>query len=155
MPRRKPTIMSGVPAPVRNTGPLDDLETCLRLLCTGPKPLAVDGRRLGHGLPHRMIPLHELASVLMHPSAGYQAREAAWRLLVTRARTGGDRWVVGAAGVALPGLRVAAARLARATSRADVQADLLEGFVRELATVDITRPGICARLCNAAHTHAR
>lgn len=43
------------PALVRRTAPLDDLETTLRLLCTGPKPLAVNGRTLGHGLPRRMI----------------------------------------------------------------------------------------------------
>jgi hypothetical protein len=107
-----------VPALVRGKTPLDDLEISLRLLCTGPKPLAVNGRRLGHGLPRRMIPLHELASVLMHPATGFQAREAAWRLLVTNARTGDEKWIVGAVGVALPGLRRAAGRLARATSRA-------------------------------------
>ncbi|BCB83664.1 hypothetical protein Psuf_009770 [Phytohabitans suffuscus] len=45
-----------VPALVRRTLPLDELETTLRLLCTGPKPFAVDGRKLGHGLPRRMIP---------------------------------------------------------------------------------------------------
>jgi hypothetical protein len=144
-----------VPALVRRALPLDDLETTLRLLCTGPKPLAVDGRTLGHGLPRRMITLHELASVLMHPSTSHDAREAAWRLLVTRVRTGQDNAVIGACGVALPGLRKAAGRLARAASRYDVQADLLEGFIKELATVDITKPGICGRLCNAAHSTAR
>jgi len=159
MPHRTRTAASSnggpVPALVRRSAPLDDLETTLRLLCTGPKPLAVNGRKLGHGLPRRMITLHELASVLMHPATGHDAREAVWRLLVTRARTGEDNWVIGACGVALPGLRKAAGRLARATSRSDVQADLLLGFIKELSTVDINSPGICARLCNAAHSAAR
>jgi hypothetical protein len=57
--------------------------------------------------------------------------------------------------VALPGLRRAAGRLARATSRTDVQLDLLEGFTKELATVELDSPRICARLCNAAYTAAR
>jgi len=159
MPHHTPTgpRRDGVTAPalVRGKTPLDDLEISLRLLCTGPEPLAVDGRRLGHGLPRRPIPLHELASVLMHPATGFEAREAAWRLLVTNARTGDDKWVVGAVGVALPGLRRAAGRLARATSRTDVQLDLLEGFTKELATVDLDSPRICARLCNAAYVAAR
>jgi hypothetical protein len=159
MPHPTPTgrRRSGVAAPalVRGKTPLDDLDISLRLLCTGSKPLAVDGRRLGHGLPRRMIPLHELASVLMHPSTSFQAREAAWRLLVTNARTGDDKWIVGAVGVALPGLRRAAGRLARATSRTDVQLNLLEAFTAELATVDLDTPRICARLCNAAYVAAR
>jgi hypothetical protein len=159
MPHRPRTAAPSNGGPVaallRRTAPLDDLETTLRLLCTGPKPLAVNGRTLGHGLPRRMIPLHELASVLMHPATGHDAREAAWRLLVTRVRTGQDNAVIGACGVALPGLRKAAGRLARATSRNDMQADLLEGFIKELPMVDTTRPGICGRLCNAAHCAAR
>ena len=143
------------PAAVAGRSPLDTLEISFRLLCTGPQPLAVDGRRFGYGLPRRTIPLVELAAVLHHPSVSYDARHAAWRHLVDRARTGGPAWVVGAAGVALPGLRRAAGRLARAASRADVEADLLAGFLAALRTVDVTRPGICGRLCNAGYVAAR
>lgn len=102
-----------------------------------------------------MIPPHELAALLMHPATGFQARDAAWRLLVHRARTGGGRWTVGAVGVAMPGLRRAAGRLSRSTSSADVQLDLLEGFIRALSTVNVEQPRICARLCNAAYVTAR
>jgi hypothetical protein len=142
-------------ARLRHAGtPLDQLEMTLRLLCTGPNPLAVDGRRLGHGLPRRRIALDELAAVLAHPSTSQAAKRAVWALLVTRARGGEPGWVVGTAGVALPGLRRAAARLPQA-DRADVEADLLEGFLTALATVETNRPGICGRLCNAAHALAR
>jgi len=74
---------------VRGTSALDVAEATFRLLATGPGALSVDGRRLGHGLPRRPIPLGELASVLMHPSTGFAARDAAWRLLVERARVDG------------------------------------------------------------------
>jgi hypothetical protein len=131
------------------------LEVTLRLLCVGPKPPAVDGRRVGCGLPRRHIRLDELASVLAHPSCGHEAKRQVWSLLVTRARAGEPTWVVGAAGVALPGLRRAAGRLSRTTSRADVEADLLEGFLAALPEVDLDRAGICGRLVNAAHTRAR
>jgi hypothetical protein len=134
---------------------LDEVAAALRLLCEGPKPLAVDGRRLGGGLPRRWIRLDELSSVLAHPSCRHEARRRAWAQLVGRARDGEPAWVVGAVGVALPGLRRAAARLAPLPSRADVEADLLEGFLAALAGVDVDRPGVCARLVNAAQTRAR
>ena len=143
-PRSRPAGDAAVPALVRGATPLDSLDVTLRLLCTGPQPLAVDGRTLGHGLPRRMIPLHELAALLMHPATSFQARDAAWRLLVRRARDDGGRWAVGAVGVALPGLRRAAGRLSRSTSSTDVQLDLLEGFTQALFTVDLEQPRICA-----------
>lgn len=154
-PRSRPAEQVAVPALVRGAAPLDSLDGTLRLLCTGPQPLAVDGRSLGHGLPPRMIALHELAALLMHPATSFQARDAAWRLLVHLARKHGGRWTVGAVGVALPGLRRAAGRLSRSTSSTDVQADLLEGFIQALPTVNLEQPRICARLCNAAYVTAR
>lgn len=141
--------------PTAGRSPLEEVAATVRLLCTGPGPLAVDGRKLGCGLPRRMIRLDELASVLAHPSCGHEARHRVWALLVDRARTEGPAWVVGVVAVALPGLRRAAARLAHSHNRADVEADLLVGFLGALPQVDVTRPGVCARLINAGQTHAR
>jgi hypothetical protein len=143
------------PKLVGGRSPFDEVAATLRLLCEGPQPLAVDGRRLRCGLPRRLIRVDELASVLAHPSCGHEARRRAWALLVARARAGDPAWVVGAVGVALPGLRRAAARLAHAPSRVDVEADLLVGFLAALPGVDTDRPGVCARLVNAAQTRAR
>lgn len=135
--------------------PLEQLEVTLRLLCAGPQPPAVDGRRIGCGLPRRRIRLDELASVLAHPSCGQEAKRRVWALLIEHARSGEPVWVVGAAGVALPGLRRAAGRLARTGRRDDIEADLLEGFLAAVGGVDTSRAGICGRLVNAAHTQAR
>jgi hypothetical protein len=135
--------------------PLEQLEVTLRLLCAGPQPPAVDGRRIGCGLPRRRIRLDELAAVLAHPACGQEAKRRVWALLIERARSGEPAWVVGAAGVALPGLRRAGGRLARTGRREDVEADLLEGFLAAVGEVDTSRAGICGRLVNAAHTHAR
>lgn len=150
-PSRRPLS----PSLVSGSAPLDVAEAALRLLTTGPSPLSVDGRSLEYGLPRRPIPLGELASVLMHPSTSFAARDAAWRLLVGRARTDGPAWVVGAVGVALPGLRMAASRLARISGGGDAQAELLAGFVHALGTVDVDAPRVCPRLCNAAYIAAR
>ncbi|MFG1924357.1 hypothetical protein [Cryptosporangium sp. NPDC048952] len=134
--------------------PFDIAETALRLLCEGPSPLAVSGRALGHGLPRRPIRLTELAAILMHPSASFPARDAVWRLLVTRSRTDGPAWVVGATGVALPGLRAVAGRLGR-PGDPDVQAEVLAGFLAALRTLDLSTPKVCPRLCNSAQSAAR
>ncbi len=133
---------------------LDAIEIRFRLAGAGPSPLSVDGRRLGHGLPRRRIPLPELASILMHPSTSYPASDQAWRLLVTQARTGQAKWVVGAVGVALPGLRHAAHRLSR-TFTGDAQAEVLTGFLTALPTIELDPPRVAQRLCSAAFTAAR
>ncbi len=139
------------------SGHLQAAMITFELLTTGPNPLSVDGRELGHGLPRRMIPLDELASVLMHPSTSHAASDAAWRLLVHRARTGTPAWVVGAVGVAAPGLWNAVKRLGRPSDadHTDVQALVLEGFLQALLTVDPAKPGVCPYLCRRAHNLAR
>jgi hypothetical protein len=155
--RARPTLpTAGTPTPhlVRGDAPLDVAETTFRLLTMGPEPLSLDGAEIGHGLPARPIPLHELAAILMHPSCSYAASDTAWRQLIARARTAGPAWVVGAVGVALPGLRAAAKRLSGAHT-GDVQAELLVGFLTALQQVKPAPPRVAQRLCSAAFVTAR
>jgi DNA-directed RNA polymerase specialized sigma24 family protein len=93
----------------------------------------------------------------MHPSTSHAASDAAWRLLVHRARTGTPAWVIGAVGVAAPGLWNAVKRLGRPSDadHTDVQALVLEGFLQALLTVDPAKPGVCPYLCRRAHNLAR
>ncbi|MGC9667414.1 hypothetical protein ACNTMW_12765 [Planosporangium sp. 12N6] len=133
--------------------PFDVAATAFRLLTTGPDPLSIDGAALGGGLPRRRIALSELAAILMHPSCGYAASDRAWRLLIERARTDGSAWVVGAVGVALPGLRQAAYRLRGFSG--DVQAELLTAFVAALREVKVGGPRVVQRLLSATFTAAR
>lgn len=146
---------AGVDAPrlVLGEQPFDVAATALRLLTTGPEPLSVDGTALGGGLPRRRIVLSELASILMHPSCGHTTSDQVWRLLIERARTDGPAWVVGAVGVALPGLRQAAYRLRHYSG--DVQAELLTGFVAALRTVNPSGARVVQRLLSTAFTAAR
>ena len=139
---------------VHGDAPLDVAETTFRLLTTGPGSLSVDGAVLGHGLPRRSIVLRELASILMHPSCDFAASDVAWRLLVDQARTAGPAWVIGAVGVALPGLRSASWRLNR-TFTGDVQAELLAAFITTLTCLNIAEPRVAQRLCSTALVAAR
>jgi hypothetical protein len=113
------------------------LESAFRLLTSGPDPLSLDGRLVGHGLPPRLIPLDELRGMLLHPSVGFAARDAAVAELAHRARGGGAA-MVGLAGVLLPGLRRLTTPLARACpgKAADLEAAVLSGLVEEVATFD-------------------
>jgi len=108
--------------------PFDTLETCFRLLTEGPGPLALDGRHVGHGLPARPIPLVELRVLLQHPTATSDLQHAALRELVHLATQQHDRWMVGVAGVLLPGLRRIAGSIPAIDQRvaSHVEADLLE-----------------------------
>lgn len=139
-------------------GPLEVLDAAFTALVSGPEPLSLDGAALGHGLPRRVVPLGELKAVLLHPSTGYPAREAAWAELVTRARGCGPAWVVGAAGVALPGLRRVAARLAAdypGTEVAECDAEVLTGFLEALHRIDTATGHLPGRLCWAAYRAGR
>ncbi|MFA1550748.1 hypothetical protein [Actinomadura chokoriensis] len=124
-------------------------ERSFRLLTTGPNPLALDGRTVGHGLPARAIDLSELRTLLLETSASDELKDAAWRELVRRSRSGDPAWVVGCVGVAMPGLKSTAARVIRySPSRLvdDIVSELLTEFVAQLARIDIERPHIAARL---------
>jgi hypothetical protein len=131
-----------MPHPAPAPSPLDVLETAFRLLTTGPAPLALDGAALDHGLPARPIALDELRSILLHPSTGFAARDAALAELVGRAQSRGGAWTVGLAGVLLPGLRRAAGHLAREFpgDTADIDAEVLTGFLETLAKLHL-HPG--------------
>jgi hypothetical protein len=113
------------------------LESAFRLLTSGPDPLSLDGRLVGHGLPPRLIPLDELQGMLLHPSVPFAARDAAVAELARRARGGGAA-MVGLAGVLLPGLRRLTTPLARACpgKAADLEAAVLSGLVEAVATFD-------------------
>ncbi|SBT54301.1 hypothetical protein [Micromonospora narathiwatensis] len=146
--------LAGHPGSRPGAALLGAIDYRFRLCGEGPQPQAVDGRQLGHGLPRRRIALTELSAILMHPSCGAAAQDAAWRLLVVRARTGEDRWVVGAIGVALPGLRHRAHLLSKLSS-GDLHAALVEAFLKALNTVELDQPGIVNALLNAAFSGAR
>jgi transposase len=132
--------------------PIQVADDAFALLCAGPEPLVVDGAAIGHGLPAKSVPLDVVRDVVTNRAAPVELRDALWRLLVQRARTGGSAWVVGAVGVAVPGLRSAAGRLVRGRhlDRDDLDAQVIAGFLQALREVDTDRPRVWSRLYWAA-----
>jgi hypothetical protein len=139
----------------RVLSPLDSADAAFRALTTGPQPLALNAAALAPGLPDRLVPLDELRALLLHPATGARARNKVWAELVRRARSGSPAWVVGLVGVALPGLRRAAATLSGGYhgDPADLQVEVLTGFLaamRGLDPGDLDQVPLASRLCWAA-----
>lgn len=137
--------------------PLDMLEASLRLLCAGPRPLALDGRELGPPFPRRPIPLTELTGMLLHPATPYLARDRAARALLRRAQHHGGDWTVGLIGVLLPGLRAALGPMARAYPSAaeELEADALVELVEVIRDFDASSERVASRLLWRAAQRAR
>lgn len=163
MPTRPPTSRAcptaGAPPARRMPGVFDAVQTAFDDLAAD-RTLTLDGAQLGHGLPARPIPLAELRSLLLHPSVGYPARDAAWTALVRRAQTGAPAWDLAVVGMLLPGLRRAAGRLVRHYAGVwidpvDVDADVLRGLLDALTDFDPAPGRIAGRLLGAAFTAGR
>lgn len=140
-----------------DTSFLDALEQAFRLLVTGPAPLAIDGREIHPELPARAIPLDELRGVLLARSTSFPARNAALAALIRRAQQERGAWVVGLAGVLLPGLRRIAGRLVVdfPGDSADIDAEVLAGFLEALEQVAPAGEHLAARLLWPAYRRAR
>nr|WP_042181701.1 hypothetical protein [Kibdelosporangium sp. MJ126-NF4] len=131
---------------------LDVARDSFALLVTGPRPLSVNGRRYP-GLPPRHLPLDEVRDLLLAGTCPQSTTDAVWAHLVAQARSGDPKWILGAVGAALPALISVAARLTIACpgDPADVQAEVLRGFLDALRRIDTDRPRIVLRLRWAAY----
>ena len=142
--------------PSPRPGPFDAAEMAFRLLCVGPRPLALHASRIAAGLPGRPVPLDELRVLLLHPATGAPAPATRWGRNWSAAAPGPEtrpgRW---AWPDCLPGLRRAAGSLAAAYrgDQAGLQAEILTGFlaaVRALDLNDLESVPLASRLCWAA-----
>jgi hypothetical protein len=123
------------------------------LLAAEPTSLHLNGRDYGDDLPGRPIPLGELRALLLRPATSMRTRDAVWRELIGRARRDRSTWVVVAVGMAMPGLRRAVRGLSIGFlgDTADLEAEMVRGFLEGLAIVDVEDSALCARLVRAAH----
>jgi hypothetical protein len=131
-----------------DTRPFDVLDRALGLLVCEPAPLSLDGRVVGHGLPARMIPLDVVRSLLLHPSVGFDARDAALTWLVQRAQADGGAWLVGLAGVLLPGIGRRVYPLCRAFPRLayDLEAEALAALMQAVQVWRLGQDRVATRL---------
>ncbi|MGH9127477.1 MAG: hypothetical protein ACRDY2_00570 [Acidimicrobiales bacterium] len=136
--------------------PFDTLEDAFEVLCAEPRPLVLE-RGVVAGLPARALPLTQLRAVLLHPSTGYRARNAAISVLLGRARVEGGRWTVGLAGVLVFGLRRATSGLCDVCPHkaADIEAEASAGLVAGIARTDPGRDRLAARLIWLARNRAK
>jgi hypothetical protein len=134
-----------------STSALTAAEYAFAMLTCEPAPLVFDARPVP-GLPDRIIPLDELRALLTGQPHDALTTDALWRQLAEHARQWGPAWVVGAVGVALPGLTRMAVRISRACPRHadDVDSELLAGFLHALRHAPLDPPRLWLRLCWAA-----
>jgi hypothetical protein len=132
--------------------PLAVLDRSFRLLVCEPAPLSLDGQAVGHGLPARPIALDALRSLLLHPSVDFDARDAALSWLVGRAQAEGGAWLVGLAGVLLPGIGRRVYPLCRAFPRLahDLEAEALVGLLQAVQSWRLGEDRVATRLVWAA-----
>ncbi|GAA1738483.1 hypothetical protein [Nonomuraea bangladeshensis] len=132
-----------------NDNALSAADRTFRLLVTGPDPLSVDGRSLGHNLPQRLIGLDECKELLLKPHASDELKDAVWAHLVRRSRCAGPAWMIGCVGVAMPGLKNLAARTTQGCPAHvvdDIVSEMVTYFVAQLRRIDLDRPNILPRL---------
>jgi hypothetical protein len=117
-----------------------------------PTLLYLDGAQFGDELPAGRIALPQLRDLLLAPQTSLATRDAVWRELIGRARRERRVWVVAAVGMAMPSL----VRRYRMLSgdfrgdRADLEAEIVYGFLRALYRIDVRDRALCARLVRAA-----
>ncbi|MCD0450417.1 hypothetical protein LO762_14630 [Actinocorallia sp. API 0066] len=93
--------------------------------------------------------LAELGSLLLKGGCADEVKDAVWREMVTRARTGRPEWVIGCVGLALPGLRNVVARASHKCAPGlaeDIVSEAVAEFVAQLQQIDLGRPHVVARL---------
>jgi hypothetical protein len=122
------------------------LETTFRLLVAEPQPLSLNGRTIG--LTAQSIRLWELRAILFHPATSVAVQRAALVALVGRARRRRGAWMVGLAGILLPGLRrrVACLPVGCSGNRACAGGMVLAALLDQLDAADATNEGIAEAL---------
>ncbi|WP_438290804.1 hypothetical protein [Streptomyces sp. HUAS TT7] len=137
----------------RDKSLLDSVEWSFRALEGSRHALTIDGSELGEGLPVRSIGLRELRERMLNSAPSGRLRELLWAEVAFRAQVGDQDWAVGAVWLMTPGLRKAIRRilLGGRAPYVDIEADVVEGFLTELMTVDVEAAGVPGRLWWAAY----
>lgn len=136
--------------------PLDQVEAAFKELVRGPGALCLDGRELGPDVPQRPLALDELRSCLLQAAVSFETRDRALATVVRRAHHHGEAWMLGLAGLLMPGLRSMARRLEGVShaDRAEVEAEILAAAVDAVGWLGTDQERIAARVCWRAYRRA-
>ncbi|MBS2545403.1 sigma-70 region 4 domain-containing protein [Catenulispora sp. NL8] len=139
------------------SSPFYAAECAFNRLTTGPNPLTLDGMQLGEPFPAQRLMLDAVREIVLKRSNQIAPRDAVWVELVRNVRTYGGDWTIAAVGMALPALKWLGGAYAMKYDGhpADLDGEILTGFLEHLVEVDIDRPGIMTRLRFAALRAAR
>ncbi len=102
-----------------------------------------------------LVALDRVRDLMCQPDTPLSIKNRVWSLLVGRAQRHGGAWTVGAVGVALPPLVRLATELASGdpdgrAGRAELDAEILAGFLHGLATADPAATALFPKLMRAA-----
>ncbi|WP_194916928.1 hypothetical protein [Catenulispora rubra] len=127
------------------SNPLKVVKNTFDLLCQGPLPLSLTiPADAGSQVAGKRMDLSEITGLLDDSNTETATRNAIWAQLVRESRGEDSSWVVVACALAYPALRSKARTLSRCFpgDPADIAAEVLEGFLIALRTVDLSDPAI-------------
>lgn len=132
---------------------LTSLENAFQAVVRRPAMLALDCQGFP-GLPDEVLALDHLRRLLTGSDqpVSRATSDAVWRELLTRDRRGDHGWRIGAAGMAVPGLKSKAGLLTRGWRGdvSDLDAELVTGFFERMTTISLDAERICGKLIDAA-----
>lgn len=136
--------------------PLDTVRTAFRTLNEMDPPLTIDGWKLSADLPSRNIRLDELSELTRKQSTEQSIKDAIWAEIVRLAQSIGQPWTLVATGLMIPALHSATQRVLthRGGDRADVEADVLLGFIEALQITDPSMRRLVYHLKQVAYQRA-
>jgi len=139
------------------SSPFYAAECAFERLASGPDSLILDGAQLGEPFSAESLTLDAVRKIVLKRSNQIGPRDRVWAELVRNARTYGGDWTIAAVGMALPALKWLGGAYANRYDGhpADLDGEILTGFLEHLAEIDIDRPGIMTRLRYAALRAAR
>ncbi len=134
--------------PQQSSTPLQVIEQRFAELAAPPISLFLSGALLGAGFPNQDIPLDELRLILLKRQTSGAMKDVVWAEVVRRAHERGEPWVTAALGLMMPALLKFARSLRRPRQgdSADIESEIIEGFLCALNAVDPSAPRIYSTL---------
>lgn len=119
-------------------------------------PLTIDGSKLSADLPSQNMKIDKLFELIRKQTTEQSIKDAIWAEIVRLAQSVGQPWTLVATGLIAPALHSAAQRVLthRGGNRADVEADMLLGFIEALRITDPSMQRLAYHLKQIAYQRA-